>query len=282
MPKLPSDFIFSQANLQDFLTCPRRFYLRYVRRLAWPATGGGDALQWEWRLKLAQDFHQMAYQKALGIGEEWLEPFVQRHSAELLAWWRELCQFWQAEEKGVLLGRRFGEQILTAPLGNVRLMAKFDLLVAHPDGRWSIIDWKTSTQRPTTEALRSLVQARLYPYLLVRSGAALHGGPAIEPQQVTMIYWFANDPSHPEAMPYSPAQYRADEDFLSRLTEEILARRDEDFELTPEVRNCSYCPYRTYCERSFVAVEDSDSEESAERLELSLPQEWEQIGEVEY
>ena len=34
---LPPDFHFSQASLRDFLACPRRFLLRHIQRLAWPA-----------------------------------------------------------------------------------------------------------------------------------------------------------------------------------------------------------------------------------------------------
>ncbi|MFN3308296.1 MAG: PD-(D/E)XK nuclease family protein [Anaerolineales bacterium] len=282
MLKLPPDFIFSQASLQDFLTCSRRFYLRYVRHLVWPSAGGGEAFEWEWRLSLAQDFHHLAHQKALGLPDQLLEPLVQRRSTELFQWWRQLCQFWQAEQETTLGGRRYPELTLTAPLGKTRLMAKYDLLIAHPDGQWIIIDWKTAQQRPSTRALHSLVQSRLYPYLLVRAGASLNAGKAVEPEQVSMVYWFANHPDNPETLLYSQAQFQADEDFLLRLTEEILGRREADFEQTGDERACAYCPYRTYCERAFVPPSSYEVEENADLLELSLPQDWEQIGEIEY
>ena len=281
MPKLPPDFIFSQAALQDFLTCPRRFYLRYVRRLAWPWSAGGEAFEAEWRLTLAQDFHHLAHQKALGIPDHLLEPLVQKRSVELLEWWTQLGRFWQSEQDGVLRGKHYAEISLTAPLGQARLMAKYDLLVAHPDGRWSILDWKTAHRKPSLNALRSLVQARLYPYLLVRASRGL-AGEDIDPQQVTMIYWFANDPAHPEQFSYSLAQFQADEDFLLRLTEEILGRQAADFELTHDERACAYCPYRTYCERPFTPSDPAETEEDAGLIQLSLPEDWEQIGEIEY
>ncbi|RCK75009.1 MAG: hypothetical protein ANABAC_1726 [Anaerolineae bacterium] len=281
MPKLPPDFIFSQASLQDFLTCPRRFYLRYVRRLAWPWANGGETFEAEWRLTLAQDFHHLAHQKALGIPDPLLEPLVQKRSTELFEWWTQLGQFWQSEQDGLLCGQRYAEITLTAPLGQARLLAKYDLLVAHPDGRWSILDWKTNQRKPSANALRATVQSRLYPYLLVRAARGL-AGEDIAPQQVTMIYWFVNDPTQPEQISYSQAQFQADEDFLLRLTEEILGRQEADFELTEDERLCASCPYRTYCERPFAPSELAESEADAELFQLSLPEDWEQIGEIEY
>ncbi|MCS6906395.1 MAG: PD-(D/E)XK nuclease family protein [Anaerolineales bacterium] len=282
MPDLPFDFIFSQANLQDFLICPRRFYLRYIRRLAWPSAAGGEAFEWERRLTLAQDFHHLAHQKALGIADELLEPFVREHSAELFDWWTQLGRFWQTEQEGILLGKRYSELVLTAALDNARLIAKYDLLVAHPDGRWSIVDWKTTRQKPAPSAIKALIQSRLYPYLLVRAGTSLNEGAAIEPEQVRMVYWFANDPDRPETLFYSRAQFQADEDYLSHLMAEILGRQETEFELTADERACAYCPYRTYCERAFLAPEEYDVETGIELLRLSLPQDWEEVGEIEY
>ena len=37
MSLLPPDFHFSQRSLQDYVDCRRRFQLRYLQHLAWPA-----------------------------------------------------------------------------------------------------------------------------------------------------------------------------------------------------------------------------------------------------
>jgi hypothetical protein len=34
---LPGDFQFSQASLQDYVDCPKRFPLCYLMKLSWPA-----------------------------------------------------------------------------------------------------------------------------------------------------------------------------------------------------------------------------------------------------
>ena len=44
---LPEDFAFSQSALQDYADCARRFELRYVRDVRWPALETQSALAHE-------------------------------------------------------------------------------------------------------------------------------------------------------------------------------------------------------------------------------------------
>ena len=43
MRNLPDDFHFSQGSLQDYVDCQRRFQLRYLMKLAWPAVDAEPA-----------------------------------------------------------------------------------------------------------------------------------------------------------------------------------------------------------------------------------------------
>ena len=42
---LPEGFRFSQSSLQDYVDCRRRFQLRYLQNLAWPALQSEPALE---------------------------------------------------------------------------------------------------------------------------------------------------------------------------------------------------------------------------------------------
>ena len=55
---LPPDFQFSQSSLQDFETCPRRFELRYLQRLSWPAIESEPIQVAERLAQLGADFHR--------------------------------------------------------------------------------------------------------------------------------------------------------------------------------------------------------------------------------
>ena len=46
MSNLPADFHFSQGSLQDYVDCPRRFQLRYMMKLAWPAVEAEPAVEY--------------------------------------------------------------------------------------------------------------------------------------------------------------------------------------------------------------------------------------------
>ncbi|HZU87116.1 MAG TPA: PD-(D/E)XK nuclease family protein, partial [Anaerolineaceae bacterium] len=63
---LPVSFHFSQNNLQDYVDCARRFELRHLLRLEWPALQSEPVLERERLMILGQRFHQMVQQHLSG------------------------------------------------------------------------------------------------------------------------------------------------------------------------------------------------------------------------
>jgi len=84
---LPTDFQFSQGSLQDYVDCPRRFHLRYVQRLAWPAIDAEPALENERYLQQGAAFHRLAHQHALGIPADRLVVAGSGDDADIRRWW---------------------------------------------------------------------------------------------------------------------------------------------------------------------------------------------------
>jgi CRISPR/Cas system-associated exonuclease Cas4 (RecB family) len=296
---LPTDFQFSQGSLQDYVDCPRRFQLRYIQRLAWPAVEAEPALENERHLQQGAAFHRLVHQHLLGLSPERLSSTIT--DEDLSRWWHNYLDSGPTD----LPASRYPEVILSAPLSGHRLVAKYDLIAVGPilspalskvegeaEGtgqRVVILDWKTSRKRPRRKGLAERLQTRVYPYLLVRAGSHLleiGNWRSFQPEQVEMVYWFANFPEDPERFPYDAAQYDADGDDLASLIEEIKSHSElgnEDFPLTTQERRCRYCPYRSLCQRGVRAgafEEAEDELEWGEDFEIEL--DFEQIAEIEY
>ena len=272
---LQPPFTFSQSSLQDYADCPRRFQLRYLDKLIYPAAETEPALENEQHLLEGQYFHRLAQQHLLGIPSDKLERLA--NTPNLQKWWENFLTFSQTSLKG--LTSLHPEMTLSAPLGDFRLVAKYDLIVVTEDEKFIIYDWKTYRKRPRNEWLSARWQTRVYRALLVNAGVQLNGGKPIVPERCEMIYWFANYPDEPARFPYNEAQYKRDWDALVQLTEEIQSA--SDYPLTEDRQKCAYCPYRSYCDRGIQAG-DLDEIEAELEAESLFDVNFEQIGEIEF
>jgi CRISPR/Cas system-associated exonuclease Cas4 (RecB family) len=238
---VPDGFVFSQSSLQDYLDCPRRFELRYLDGLVWPAVTAEPAAELERHLADGERFHLLAQQFFAGVDPQILDLLAERQG--LGEWWTAFREYPVRD----LPERRFVEISLQTQVGRYRLAAKFDLLAFDADGRAVIVDWKTSRQRPQRSASMQRAQTLVYPLVLADAGHALTGGDKLTPDRITMIYWFAAYPQQPEVLYYSQPQYESDRQRLADLLAEVDARTV--FDRTTDERHCRFCVYRSLCAR---------------------------------
>ena len=272
---LPPTFAFSQSSLQDYADCPRRFQLRYLDKLVYPAAETEPALENEKHLQEGQYFHRLAQQYLLGIPADKLAKLA--NTPNLQRWWENFLSFGQASLTGVV--GLHPEVTLSAPLGDFRLVAKYDLIAVTEDEQIIIYDWKTYRKRPRNEWLSARWQTRVYRSLLVAAGSQFNGGKPIIPERCEMVYWFSNFPDEPAHLPYSEVQYKRDWDTLTQLTEEIQSA--SGFPKTDDHQRCAYCPYRSYCDRG-VQAGDPEVLEAEMEAESLFDVDFEQIGEIEF
>jgi hypothetical protein len=273
----------SQSSLQDYMDCAQRFKLRYLDRLSYPALETEPTLENEKHQQEGEYFHRLVQQHLIGIPAEQIAKFA--NTMNLQRWWEN---FQNAKDLAGLRGasangnkensRLYPEATLSAPLGNYRLLAKYDL-IAVQDGKAIIYDWKTYRKRPRNEWLSARMQTRVYRALLVKAGAHLNNGKPFEPEQIEMVYWFADFPEDPAHFPYTSAQFQRDWDLLVKLSEEVATA--SSYPLTEDRQKCLYCTYRSYCERGIRAgdLEQAEAEMEAEEL---FDVNFEQIGEIAF
>jgi CRISPR/Cas system-associated exonuclease Cas4 (RecB family) len=270
-PSLPPGFIFSQSSLQDYNDCPRRFQLRYIDKLQWPAVETEPVLENERRQQEGQLFHRMVQQHLIGLPTEKLTPMA--NPADLSRWWENYLST-RFDLDGYAL---LAELTLVAPVGIYRLVAKYDLIAVKQGERALIYDWKTTRKRPRDEWMAARFQTRVYRAMLVQAGDALNGGKPIPPEQVEMIYWYADHPNEPARFLYNDTQYKRDWETLTGLITEI--GNHQHFPLTMDEKKCAFCPYRSYCNRGGKAgTMDDLAETEPTNSEINF----EQIAEIEY
>jgi len=245
-------------------------------------------------------FHRLIQQHLLGLPPDSLSRMV--HQPELSRWWSNyIAQFASPAGFLALLGaehtssisiHRQAEATLLAPLEQHHLIAQYDVILSvasETSTRLLILEWKTSIRRPKRQWLAQRVQTRLYPYVLVRAGSHLCNGRPINPEQVEMVYWFAEFPDQPERFTYyNQTQFEQDERFLTSLIEEIESLEEQDFYLTEHEERCRFCVYRSLCERGISAADISQAQDSEAQTatsgetELGFEFDFEQIAELEF
>jgi CRISPR/Cas system-associated exonuclease Cas4 (RecB family) len=265
----------SQSSLQDYIDCARRFKLRYLDRLSYPAAETEPTLENEKHQQEGEYFHRLIQQHLIGIPAEQIAKFA--NTPNLQKWWENFQN--DKDLSGLKdLKDLYPEATLSAPLGKHRLLAKYDL-IAVQNGTATIYDWKTYRKRPRNEWLVARMQTRVYRALLVQAGAHLNNGKPFEPEQIEMIYWFADFPEDPARFPYKAAQFQRDWDTLLKLSEEVTSA--SSYPLTEDRQKCLFCTYRSYCERGIRAGEMEQVEAEREAEEL-FDVNFEQIGEIAF
>ena len=269
----------SQSSLQDYHDCPRRFELRYLQRLAYPAVETEPALENEKHQQEGEYFHRLVQQHLIGIPAEQVGKLA--NTENLQRWWANFLDLGGLKD---LQGQGLYPEItLSAPLGKFRLVAKYDLIAVGKE-QVTIFDWKTYRKRPKNEWLHVRWQTRVYRALLVQAGARFNNGKPFAPGQIEMVYWFSDFPTEPAYLVYHADQFKRDWDALTRIADEIstgAATPATNFPKTDEVSKCSYCPFRSYCNRGTRAGDSADAELETEAEEL-FDINFEQIGEIAF
>ena len=226
----------SRSRLKDFLACQRRFQLRYLQQVVWPTPPLTEAASLA--QQRGQVFHRLLERFFLGmtINESDLADDVLR------SWWRMFQRNYKQWPEAQLLP----ELDLTVPIDGYLISGRFDLLVlGHMKAH--IFDWKTG--RPQSMAfLRQTWQTRLYLAMLAQSGTAL--GQNLEPDHLSITYWYVQDPFNPQTIGYSQTEHKRNWTEIRAVIAQIDQQLTKDeWPLTTDRSQCRICLYQTYCGR---------------------------------
>ncbi len=282
---LPDGFQLSQSSLQDYVECQRRFQLRYLLHLAWPAVEAEPYLENERRMDLGAQFHTIVRQFLIGLPEHEISRMASGNET-MQTWWSNFLRAAKDADLRTILepgNQRFEEITLSVPILRFRLVAKCDLLIIHNDGKITIFDWKTSENPPRRSWLAERLQTHVYPYVVTGSLTNFTGNLPNDPNLVEMVYWFTNFPDQAERFSYDTRKYQDDARLLTDLVSTIDKKDEAVFQLTPDIKRCLFCTYRSLCNRGvkpgdLKQLEDIQETASAEDVIIDF----DQIGEIEF
>jgi hypothetical protein len=233
----------SQARLLAFLTCRRRFQLRYLDQLSWPVT----PLMPRQRSSVEQGrkFHQLLERFFLNLPVNEIDI----PDRQLRLWWKRF------EEHVLPLppGRTLPELRLTVPVGRHFITGRFDLVIIgyeKDQPAVHIYDWKTSQPRPV-EQLQDDWQSKLYLAMLAESkNALIRESGTLTSEQIKLTYWYVTDPVSPHTITYSPEQHEQNWAEIQMLVIDIDNCLETDqWPLTDNWSHCRSCTYWAYCGR---------------------------------
>jgi CRISPR/Cas system-associated exonuclease Cas4 (RecB family) len=273
LSKIPKGFSFSQSSLQEYSDCPRRFQLRYIEQLHWPAIETEPVLENERRQMEGKVFHRLIQQHLLELPMDQLTRLA--NTPKLSLWWKNF----QSSKLDIGDYTHHIETTLSCPIGDHRLIAKYDLIAIKTLQKAMIFDWKTYAKRPRDEWMVSRWQTRIYRAILAKAGAHINNDRSIEPEQIEMIYWYADFPSDPSRFTFNTEQFARDWSLIEKVVAEISSTNE--FPMTDNQNTCRFCAYRSYCERGQPAGIIDEAEEELEP-DSTFDVNFEQIGEIEY
>lgn len=240
---LPETFVFTQQNLQDYVDCQYRFYLREIKKLDWPAIESEPIRELEELMQLGTRFHLLCQQYFSGIPAEVLSSQIDQ--PELVEWWNNFLTLNLKPTPGSF----FTEKLISIPLAGYRLAAKYDLFITNPDNKILIYDWKTSQHQPKRQTLLTRMQSKVYPLVAALS----HLKKNSSAESIEMIYWYPGFPNAPIKLPYSQSLMAEDQSNIETLISEIAGNQEKDFLKVSEDKACRYCRYRSLCNRGVSA-----------------------------
>ena len=235
---MDENLTLSRNKIADLLACQRRFQLRHLEQLPWPFAPPEDRSQ-ETRF-LGQRFHQIAHRHFLGLSVE--EDVA--HDPQLRSWW----QRFQREGPRLPPGNRLPELSLTIPIGRHLLTGRFDLLILG-EGRANIFDWKTEARPRTEVELQDDLQTRLYLALAAEGADALKQ--SLDPEQISLTYWYVNEPQASVTIDYNQARHVENWGYLREAVDGLDQLLDTAgiWPLTDDLGQCAKCVYQVYCGR---------------------------------
>ncbi|GCD13084.1 PD-(D/E)XK nuclease family protein [Clostridium tagluense] len=224
---------YSQNLLNTFDKCPFRFKIKYLDNIRWKKDSISDEDYYE-NMNMGLDFHLIAQRYFSNI------PVVINDSnTELLHWTNSLREKFTILDENIYLP----EYEIKMRKDNIRIQAKYDLIIIKPNNKIEIWDWKTENRKLDYKEVSKRMQAIVYMYILGERSLEIFDRDICS-ENISMKFWQPQFKEDIITINYSESKHRINEEKIMQLTRRL---DNYDFSLDFNIelysKQCKYCEF---------------------------------------
>lgn len=237
-----SGFEFSQNALNRFISCPKKFWYKYIQGLNWKKE---DDEEYYRSMKYGREFHLMCERYFSGIP---VGKFTGSKEYEKFDKWLEKVK----KAVPIYEDREYlPEYGLSIKIDEEsRLTAKYDLAVIYRENNQLCIDvwdWKTENRKLKYNDLENRMQSIVYMAIAYEAIPKIYGN-GVEKARVKMYYYQPEYYTEPIELTYSEEKFEKDKIKIDGLIKEIKKSNFDEKNL----KSCKYCEFNMLCNRNSV------------------------------
>ena len=228
----------SQSQINQFNECKRKYYLSHISDCPYPQLNTETDFT-----RKGQDFHRLVQQYIIGMDPDTLVSAA--GDDDVKRWISSFCSSNITDNFDDI----HPEITLSTIFDNIVFTGKMDA-IAIKNNKITIFDWKTTKFPGKKSHYSSLPQTRLYLFLAKSAAGRLFGLDELSAADISMVYWFPEDPDKKTVIEYTEDQYQKSISWLKLVAAE-MSKKDIDFyPQLSDAEKCVSCGYKSFCGRS--------------------------------
>lgn len=224
---------YSQNLLNTFDKCPLKFKIKYLNNIRWKKDSINDEDYYE-NMNIGLDFHLICQRYFSNI-----PVVIEENNTELMNWYNALREKFPITDANTYLP----EYEIKMRKDNIRIQAKYDLIIIKSNNKIEIWDWKTENRKLDYKEVCKRMQAIVYMYILGERSLEIFDK-EIPLENISMKFWQPQFEDDVITINYSESMHRIHEEKIMALT----LRLDNydfssDFNIELYSMQCKYCEF---------------------------------------
>lgn len=224
---------YSQNLLNTFDKCPLKFKIKYLANVRWKKDSIDNEDYYE-KMNMGLDFHLMCerYFSNIPVG-------IDNSNKELMNWFNSLKEKFDILDENIY----FTEYEIKMRKDNIRIQAKYDLIIIKPNNKIEIWDWKTENRKLDYKEVCKRMQTIVYMYILGESSLKIFDK-EIPLENISMNFWQPQFKDDIITINYSKSNHKIHEEKIIETTR-LLDNYDFNLDFNSELYStqCKYCEF---------------------------------------